>query len=271
MPWYGTQLMLIIGSLAALGWGFLDAVLCHINPGGNKFLMIMQVVVTVGFGVGMGCTVNGIGHLTKVRNQFFSIWITLLIGVMGLYFSWVWYIYIRAGWDWNQWSLDPVKTWTAFIGLANAGPRGDLSRYLEWSAEAITVMFGCYASTLMLGTPFCEECDSWTVRGESLRLATGESSNLTQKIEDEQYGCLIELVDIPVDETNHLSVVYYMCPKCEASDYLTISHVKTKPQSESKTIVELISIPRYLAEALQTLAKRRAELAATEGEIPTNL
>ena len=160
MPCYGTRLMLIIGSLAALGWGFLDAVLCHINPGGNKFLMIMQVVVTVGFGVGMGCTVNVIGHLTKVRNQFFSIWITLLIGALGLYFSWVWYIYIRAGWDWNQWSLDPAKTWTALIGLANAGPRGDLSRYLEWSAEAITVMFGCYASTLMLGTPFCEECDS---------------------------------------------------------------------------------------------------------------
>ncbi len=55
-------------------------------------LIYIQFFVTLGFGIIMGVSVNMIGHAFKVRNPFFMTLIAMVIGCLGLYFAWVWYI-----------------------------------------------------------------------------------------------------------------------------------------------------------------------------------
>ena len=113
IPFYGTVLMLALGTLSALILSFVYAVISRYNP-----LIYIQFFVTLGFGVAMGVSVKAVGHMMKVRNRFFAILISLVIGAIGIDFAWVWYIYMLTGWNADLLLFNPVATWSIIQELA---------------------------------------------------------------------------------------------------------------------------------------------------------
>ena len=105
IPFFGTVLMLALGTLVALISSFIYAVISRYNP-----IIYIQFFVTLGFGAVMGITVNSVGYKMKVRNRFFAVLISMVIGMLGLYFAWVWYIWMLFDWDTNLLIFQPTVT-----------------------------------------------------------------------------------------------------------------------------------------------------------------
>ena len=265
IPFLGTVLMLALGTLSALVLSFVYAVISHYNP-----IIYLQFFVTLGFGVAMGVSVNYVGHMMKVRNRFFAILISLVIGSLGLYFSWVWYIYMLAGWDTNLLIFNPTVTFSIIQELAEAGvwelrnakPTG-MVLYVFWLIEAAIILVMCFATGSQMETPFCEECNCWTVKRDALSIAKANPVLITEAMEEEQYDLIPPLATGEIDPADYMSVVCYTCPNCEDSGYLTVSSVTTVqgkevPDVTVNQLIRPIAVPHSLTEEIQHLAKTAA-------------
>ena len=279
IPIVGTASMLTLGTLVALVLGFIYAVISRYNP-----IIYVQVFVTLGFGAAMGITVRRVGHWTKVRNRIFRILISMLIGLMGLYFAWVWYIFVLSDWDTSLLIFDPQVTATIIQELAavgvwefkNAKPTGYVL-YAFWLIEAGIVLCMCYLTGSEVEEPFCEECDCWTKPGDLLVVAKCETGSLKESLEEEQYDVVPKLTELELDASDFLSVQCFTCPHCEESGYLTVSRVVTVPGQDGPTVTATVvippmAVPHSVTKQVEQLAKnpvRRTVLPeGLETEIP---
>ncbi len=260
IPFWGTVLMLGLGTLVSLISGFIYAVISRYNP-----IIYIQVFVTVGFGAVMGVAVNGVGHKMKVRNRFFAILISLVIGVLGMYFAWVWYIWMLWDWDTNLLIFQPAITWEIVQLLAdqglwemrNAKPTG-MVLYGFWLVEAVVVLGTCYLTGAETWTPFCEECNCWTEKRDALTIAKANPVLITEAMEEEQYDLIASLAAGEINLADYMSVVCYRCPNCEDSDFATVSSVitvqgKEGPVTTVTQFVRPIAVPHSLTEEIQQL------------------
>jgi hypothetical protein len=262
IPFFGTVLMLGLGTLVALISSFVYAVICRYNP-----IIYIQIFVVLGFGAVMGMTVNRVGHTMKVRNRFFAILITMVIGMLGLYFAWVWYIWMLWDWDTNLLIFQPTITWEIMQVLADRGiwtlqdstPTG-MVLFGFWLVEAAIVLGMCYLTGAESGTPFCEECNCWTLKRDALRIAKADPTLIAAALEDEQYGIIPPLAAGEIDPADYMSVLCYTCPNCEDSGYLTVSNVvivqgKEGPEIKVTQFVPPIAVPHSLTQEIEHMAQ----------------
>lgn len=265
IPFFGTVLMLGLGTLVALISGFVYAVISRYNP-----IIYIQMFVTLGFGAVMGMTVNSVGHKFKVRNRFFAILISLVIGALGLYFAWVWYIWMLWDWNTNLLIFQPAITWEIMQTLADRGiwklqestPTG-IVLYGFWLVEAVIVLGMCYLTGAETGTPFCEDCNCWTEKRDALTIAKADPTLITAALEDEQYDIFPPLSAGEVNPADYMSVLCYTCPNCEDSGYLTVSTVvtvqgKEGPEIKVTQFVPPIAVSHSLTQEIEHLAKSAA-------------
>ena len=265
IPFFGTVLMLGLGTLVALLSSFVYAVISRYNP-----IIYIQMFVTLGFGAVMGKAVNSVGHTMKVRNRFFAVLISMVIGMLGMYFAWVWYIYMLANWDLNSLIFEPTVTWAILQELAENGiweikggkPTG-IALYGFWLLEAGIVLFMCYVTGAETSVPFCEECNCWTEKRDALSIAKADPALITAAMEDEQYDILPPLAAGEIHLADYMSVFCYTCPHCEDSSYLTVSSVvtvqgKEGPETNVTQFVPPIAVPHSLTQEVEHLAKTAA-------------
>ena len=265
IPFFGTVLMLALGTLSALILSFVYAVISRYNP-----LIYIQFFVTLGFGVAMGVSVKAVGHMMKVRNRFFAILISLVIGAIGIDFAWVWYIYMLTGWNADLLLFNPVATWSIIQELAEAGvwelrgakPTGTVL-YVFWLIEAAIILVMCFVTGAEMETPFCEDCNCWTEKRDALSIAKANPVLITEALEEEQYDLIPTLAAGEINLADYLSVVCYTCPNCEDSDYATVSSVvtvqgKEGPEVAVNQFVRPIAVPHSLTEEIQHLVKTAA-------------
>ena len=271
IPFFGTVLMLALGTLVALISSFLYAVISRYNP-----IIYIQIFVVLGFGAAMGMAVTQVGHAMKVRNRFFAILISLVSGSLGMYFAWVWYIWMLWDWDTKLLIFKPAITWEIMQVLADRGiwklqdstPTG-MVLYGFWLVEAAIVLGMCSLTGAETGTPFCEDCDCWTEKRDALTIAKADPTLITSAMEEEQYDVIPPLVAGEIDLADYLSVVCYTCPHCEDSDYLTVSSVKTVqgqegPQTTVTQFVRPIAVPHSLTQEIEHLVKTAAVRSVEE-------
>lgn len=265
IPFFGTVLMLGLGTLVALISGFVYAVISRYNP-----IIYVQMFVTLGFGAVMGVSVNAVGHMMKVRNRFFAVLISMVIGMLGMYFAWVWYIYMLAEWDLDYLIFQPTVTWAIVQELAENGiweikggkPTG-IALYCFWLLEAGIVLVMCYVTGAEAPPPFCEECNCWTEKRDALSIAKVDPALITAAMEDEQYDILPPLAAGEINPADYMSVVCHTCPNCEDSGYLTVSTVvtvqgKEGPETTATQFVPPIAVPHSLTQEVEHLAKTAA-------------
>jgi hypothetical protein len=275
IPFVGTAAMLLVGTLVALLVSFVYALISKYNP-----LIYIQFFVTLGFGIILGVSVNMIGHMCKVRNQFFMTLIAMVIGCLGLYFAWVWYIYIVLGWDRESLVFDPSETLKFMqmfgqVGLweIKGGRPTGWGLYSCWILEALVILWMCYAAGSSMETPFCEFCNCWTEKKGALPLQAGDIAALTEALEEEEYEIIPKLAGGEIAPNDFLLAQCWACPKCQESGYMNVSTVKIVqgkegPETKTDVVIPAIAVPHSVIEEVDDLVINVVAKAAETAVLP---
>lgn len=269
IPFVGTAAMLLVGTLVALLVSFIYALISRYNP-----LIYIQFFVTLGFGIIMGVSVNMIGHMCKVRNRFFMTLIAMVIGCLGLYFAWVWYIFMVMDWNRGVLIFKPAVTIEFMklfgqIGLwemKGAKPTG-WGLYTFWILEALIVLWMCYTAGSTMETPFCEDCNCWTEKKGAVSLAATEIGTLAEALEEEEYDVISKLATAEISPSDHLVAQCWACPNCQESGYLNVSTVKIVqgkegPETKTDVVIPQIAVPHSVIEEVDELVVNKIVKAA---------
>lgn len=269
IPFIGTAAMLLVGTVVALLVSFVYALISRYNP-----LIYIQFFVTLGFGIIMGVSVNMIGHAFKVRNPFFMTLIAMVIGCLGLYFAWVWYIVMVMDWNWDVLIFKPAVTIEFMklfgqVGLwemKGAKPTG-WGLYTFWILEALIVLWMCYSAGSSMETPFCEFCNCWTEKKGAVPLAATEVGSLAESLEEEGYDVISKLASEEIAPNNFLLAQCWACPQCQESGYLNVSSVlivqgKEGPETKTEVVIPQIAVPHSVIEEVDELVIQNVAKAA---------
>lgn len=267
VPFKGTMLMLIAGGLTAIVLSFVYALIDYYNP-----FIYFTFVATAILGAVIGSAVYWGGTVGAVRNRGFRLLVGIACGVVGVYFAWVWFIFLLAEWNTEAIILDPLQMTNLIQFLAANGvweiqgqqPTG-MALYAVWLIEA-GIIFGVAAMTAGQALqPFCEPCGRWTeVVDEVLFLPKTDVPALQVDLEEERYEALDRLADEDVDRSDCLTVTVQKCAECDESNFLSVGHLtvtqsKEGPQVNTKPLITGLAVPDDVAETIRERARRADE------------
>lgn len=258
-------------SLCGFGYAFVDwynpiVYLTILATGVFAFLSGMSVVV--------GLTVG------KVRNSFVGLLVGLFCGLVGLYVSWLTFLWIVSEYPPPAEMLNLLNPRVFFLvlqGIGEAGlweikggtPKG-WGLYSFWIIEAAIVVLGTALIAWKHDSPFCERCECWADDHEcAAKLpVTDDLDGLKIDLENEMYDRLLELAERPVPPEHHIKMKLASCSQCEESTWLTLERIVTtvngKGESNTSTesFIHQLAIPRDTADALKNLAANDNPLSA---------
>ncbi|MEW4530869.1 YrzE family protein [Maioricimonas sp. JC845] len=275
VPFKGTMMMLIAGGLVAIVLSFVYAVIDYYNP-----FIYFTFIATAILGAAIGGAVHWGGNAGAVRNRGFRLIVGIACGLIGVYFSWVWFIFILAEWNAEAIILDPLQMANLIQFLAANGvweiqgqqPTG-MALYAVWLIEA-GMIFGIAAMTAGQALqPYCEPCGRWTEAvDEVLFLPKTDVPALQADLEEERYEALDKLAEEEVDRSDCLSVTVQKCPECDESNFLSVGHLtvtqsKEGPQVNTKPLITGLAVPDDVVEGIRERA-RQAEEAMQKAFMP---
>ncbi|QDU35744.1 hypothetical protein Mal4_00260 [Maioricimonas rarisocia] len=275
VPFKGTMMMLIAGGLTAIVLSFIYAVIDYYNP-----FIYFTFIATAILGAAIGGAVRWGGTVGAVRNRGFRLLVGIFCGLIGAYFSWVWFILVLAEWNPDAIVLDPLQMVNLIQFLAANGvweiqgsrPTG-MTLYAVWFIEA-AMIFGIAATTAGQAIePYCEPCGRWTdAVDEVLFLPHTDPAALQVDLEEERYEALDKLSDTDVDRSDCLTVTLRKCPECDESNFLSVGHLtvtqtKEGPQVNTKPLITGLCVPDEVVESIRERA-RKAEEAIQQSFMP---
>lgn len=266
VPLSGT-LMMFLGGLAAM----LPASLLYAWGQANIAPLRMKIAAAVLFAFLIGIAIRFLGRLGAVRQPWLAGTVGALLGVITLYFAWMWFLLVLGGWNRQLLFPDPVQLWRHILALAQNGlwrnqqqlvPMPMLT--LWWVSEALLVVGVCVWGATRNTDPYCETCGRWTQESSPLLLAYTHPATLEQALEEQRYEALLELGQQgpPVDRA--LQARLFSCPDCDESHYLSLTAVKSKPGTnifnrEKTPILAHLSVPSAIAHWLRAQGESRPE------------
>lgn len=182
----------------------------------------------------------------RIRSRSMSTSISLLVGCVGLYASWLAYVMAMVG---GLVIIGPLTMWSFIVDAGAEGlweifgwtPSGWVL-YLIWLIEAVGVVGFCVLVAVGEETPYCEDCEEWTTEVESkIPLPYREIEKFRAALEAEKYGGLVKQIGQPIDRNHHLTVTINACPKCADSNYLAIHESVLKEDSDDADVTERIA------------------------------
>ena len=272
VPFGGTLLMLACGAGAALALSVAYALIDAKVP-----YVALVACATFVFGVGVGGAVRYGARQGRVRNRLFSAVVAATIGLLAVYFTWIWFVWLIF--DPSPpiaELLDPsvLSEFVRFIadrGFRQVGedvPRG-AALYALWLAEAAVIVVGAIALSIEQDRPYCEHCQRWTEPTDAEPVfATADLAPLRAALEEERYEEVEQLRRRPADPDDCLRGVVRVCPECQDSNYLTVTRATAtlqngQTQIKHAVVIDRIRIPH---EAAQHLAE---PTAASESAVIT--
>ncbi|MGH1385534.1 hypothetical protein [Kordia sp.] len=234
-------------------------------------IIYLNILCVIGIAFGLGFVANFVVGLGKVRNQWIAILFGLIVGVAGLYFSWVIWIYDHlnasafvdvshlelmqspeALWD-VIWKINEQGTWG--VGRsANANISGKMLTTV-WIIEAIafigTPIFFAFSKA---NEPYLEEDDNWadTTKIGPFELIT-DKETLKKQLEAKNYEPLLAMLPAENDqEKSHaIFTLYHNKKRTHGKEfYLTVSnmkeHINKKGELsfDEKVLINFIRIPK---------------------------
>ena len=246
----GALTFLGLGALAALGLGAAYAYLSFYIP-----LVYVNLIIAGGFGFALGWVAAKIAKMAKVRNASVLLGGGFLIGLLGLYFAWVFWIHAFS--EFSMLSFNPGDIFNIMQLLGITGvweifgstPTGGML-YLIWALEAIIIIGVCVVVTKAFFTrqPYCEDCNTWT---EEMVISDriepiAEPKAFIQRLEAKDFTALTSLERVAADFPVRTKVEISDCPDCNGNAYLTVELVKVTVDDEGKTSTNLIPLVENL-------------------------
>ena len=264
VPLLGTILMQVFGTAAAFLLGGIYAAANYYSP---HFILTGLAVLV--FGAGVGFAINLGARIGKVRNPGFVMLLGTATGLLAVYFSWVFYIFLywrNFGVPFAVWAWDPVVIYHNLQEFADLGiwqmeswtPTGWVL-YAFWAIEAAVVVLLSLAVSVANDAPYCDHCNAWTTKDKDVAsFALTDEEQLKNDLQEDRYEVLDALAGQPKDPRDCLKAVIHSCPNCEDSDYLTINHTRIVTSDDSETthetaVVKYLHISRDLADHLRDL------------------
>ena len=278
VPFAGTLLMVGCGVVAAglfsIVYGFLD----YYNP-----FIYLTGIGTVVLGVGTGAAITFGSTLGKVRNRLYARIVGAVVGSLAVYMAWVWYLWAAQreipklhqaiALHQAELSFDPSQMLElirliadeGLWSIAGATPSG-IVLYALWFVEAGIIFGFTYSVAAGNDSPFCEPCNEWTDDDDNLIVLQNTAhAELVRNLEDEQYERLEHLRAETHDPHDCLLVTLHICPNCDESNYLSITHVLTtvnkKDEEEKTEVIKNLWIHADLVDLLRTAPPTDQETA----------
>jgi hypothetical protein len=230
-------------------------------------------------------TVMG-GNIGKVRSPLFAGLMGLVVGLIGVYFNWVFWIHaLAAKADQSVWAFNPLELIGILYVLAQEGvwslksytPTG-AALYTVWAIETV-VLLGAptwLAFNDVRESPFCEKCETWAdeVYEDLILPQCHDHTQLRRELEAGHLDALEKLESAGGDVFT--AVALHACPTCKLVGYLTVENmmVTTNKKGEQKTqkkpIVPLLLLNATTLPAAMQLPERvmNRQAAAAEATEP---
>jgi hypothetical protein len=250
----------ILGLVLTIAGGLVGAVAlaCAYSYGDVYIpIVVLNVLLTGGFGFCMGWGVAFFARLGHVRNTLAPAVIAAVSGCVGLYVAWgvdrlarvgfpddgdilavfaphEMARYIRFFYDNGFWSLNPSH------GGGQPNMVSGIPLAIVWLVEAgaIVGIAAWAAHSWMHGSVYCERCQGWvTTQSDVCRIAPADISSLQDRVAN---GDLAPLADAPRAEPtakDYLRLDLACCDICHESNYLTLSQITTKLDRKKKETV----------------------------------
>ncbi len=234
----GISLALMAGLAAASVLGFVYAYATFYIP-----IIYFNFLLTYFFGFSIGYAVGKVGSLGKVRNGRMLLLTAIGLGVIGVYFAWV--FWIAAASEGGLWSFNLSTVWLFVQLIAMEGawsifgftPTGG-TLYLVWLAEAAIILFGVVTavSAGRGSKPYCESCDQWLSAKHLTERVKGIANPIgfRKEMESKNYEALKNLPEADPAARNRTSVQLMSCSGCNNQHYLTIDKIERSVDSDGK-------------------------------------
>ncbi|NRB52384.1 MAG: hypothetical protein HRU41_32285 [Saprospiraceae bacterium] len=262
----GISLALIAGLAAASVLGFVYAYATFYIP-----FIYFNFLLTYFFGFSIGYAVGKVGSLGKVRNSRVLLLSALAMGVIGIFFAWVFWISAASGGELMSFNMNTTWFFIQLIAMEGAWsifgftPTGG-ALYLIWIVEAGIILFGVIAAVGagMGSKPYCESCDQWLNTQKVTERVRGVANPIgfRKEMEGKNYDALKKLPEVTLGARNRTCVQLSCCPGCSNQHYLTVDKIERSTDSDGDAkenttrVLENLRIDRLAYEDIMEWGKQ---------------
>lgn len=215
----GVIVILAIGAVGTVILSLIYSYATHYIP-----FVYLNILLTILFGVGVGALAGIGGIFFKIRNISIIGLISGLLGLFAEYCQWVFDILALT--DGEFFLLNPVDIYgfirvigvTGVWSIRRFTPTG-VVLYAVWFGEAaIIIGASLLIAIYMIKTkPFCERCDKWVTKEETLfPLNYADDVNgLKLKLEQGDFSALTSLGKAELNSNHYTKVTLKHCEQCK--------------------------------------------------------
>jgi hypothetical protein len=286
---HGILLAAAIGLPAAVLMGIAYAYADLYSP-----IVYLNILLAIGFGVGIAWVCGKILQVGKVRNVPVSLAIIGVITAVAYYVCWVVWVFgtfdrfvgvddpagstlklaTNPGALWDAINfINSVGTWTIGRASSSSGSRANVSGtalWIVWIGEALLIFGAAFALGRKLAgdKPFCEKCDRWCEPARTVAsVAAGDPARLRSEIEGGQYAYLQELRNHEIGG-HWWQVDQNWCGGCNGFHTITVQEItrsvdkKGNEQRQKRKIIDrLIVTPAQVEQIRASLTPPAAPAA----------
>ena len=276
----GFPLAMVASVLVAVALGAAYAYVDMYNP----CVSVLTFIATAGFGLGVGAATAYALRWAKVRNNTLAIVASVVAALVGLYASWVFWVYALLHQSHLsfvptplQLAKHPAALWRMILRINEVGvwsigsshgvgqrhdPVKGVFLWLIWVAEGVVILTtAILVTTRMVGSrPYCEACDRWAAPAQSVAAARhADPVELKRRLEAHDLDYLQQLG--PRDPAGNLWLEAELCscPTCQSLHTLTMKAValvgdkKGKVQKKSTIVIDKLLLSGEEADRIKTL------------------
>ncbi len=213
----------------------------------------VNVLFLGGYVLGTGFAISKLGNVGKCRNGIVLFVLGSLAGLIGLYFSWVFFFKALGGEQVSVLaiSLQPAAFWQAIVELNAEGWWGP-SGYFQWAlcaieALAFVIGVGIVASASIDREVFCEDCGSWCKKSNERNLKVADEYN--KQLEKDGEFNHIDILKLPEAESNELprfNAEILTCTGCQQTNGIRIKLLSAVVDKDGDASEETTDVPGIL-------------------------
>ncbi len=247
----GVAVPLVVGSLLAIGLGWLNVFAMH----WVDYIFLVPLIPFL-FGGIVGLLMALMVHVGHVRGRLLTSTLLLLVTFVGYYAAWYWHLYRQVGPTMTPSFANFVSlgrpdimrslmqffsdegTW--FIGRGSTRPIRGTIVWVSWLLELIAYFGMAFlaARFALEKRIYCEQCADWCEPAEPLmRVRTDDRETATSRLEQLDAGYIRDLADGP-DPDHYWSLQCEACSKCEAFATLSLIDVRVRYNSTGNASVK---------------------------------
>ncbi|MEM6719978.1 MAG: hypothetical protein AAF611_11705 [Bacteroidota bacterium] len=256
-------------------------------------IVYVNILCVAGIAFGLGFVANFVVGMGKVRNKPFAFFIGLIVGLAGLYCSWlVWLLYHvmdqsfafssfmvlveNPAMCWEAlWEINALGTWS--VGRTSSSNISGTMLTVVWGIEAaamiLTPLFFAYSKSR---EPFIENDDVWAniTKIGPFEFIT-DKTKLKKQLETKNYQQLLEAKPL-TDEQNSshaIFTLYHNKKRVHGNEfYVSVSNMKeriTKKGNvthDESVLIQFVRVPAETGKQLLAKIGTSAEAPTTENE-----